>query len=74
MIDPVVVNTVSYFKVSAVIVTWASGLVIKESFLQAKRKIKRDKISKPGVTFIAIKIIEEIDLHRFHLCRIHNVY
>ena len=46
-------------------VTSASGLVINDSFLQAKKTIDRDKIKKPGGIFIAIKIIEEI--HFFHL-------
>ena len=41
-------------------VTSASGLVIKDSFLQANKIIDRDKIKKPGGIFIAIKIIEEI--------------
>ena len=34
VIDPVVVKTVSYFMVSAVIISRANSLVIKESFLQ----------------------------------------
>lgn len=55
VIDPVVVKTVSYFKLSAVMVTCASGLVIKDSFLHATRKIERDKINKPKVNFIGIK-------------------
>ena len=53
--DPVVVKTVSYFSVSALIVTKAPGLVIKESFLQEKKKIKRDKISKPHFDFMLVK-------------------
>jgi hypothetical protein len=37
---------VSYFRLSAVIVTRASGLVMKDSFLQAKKK-KEIKINAP---------------------------
>jgi hypothetical protein len=59
--EPAVVKTVSYFKLSTVIVTWASGLVMNDSFLQANRKTGRVKIRKPGGIFIAIKILEEID-------------
>jgi hypothetical protein len=55
VIEPAVVKTVSYFKLSTVTVTWASGLVIKDSFLQANKKMAWDKISKADVAFIAIK-------------------
>ena len=41
VIEPVVVKTVSYFKESVVMVSLASALVIKESFLQEEsRKLK----------------------------------
>jgi hypothetical protein len=53
-VEPVVTKTVSYFNISAVIVTLASGEVIKESFLQEKRSRNRDMVRIPGV-FIGIK-------------------
>ena len=54
-----VVKTVSYFRLSAVIVTRASGLVMKDSFLQANKKKKEIKINAPGAVFIPSKIVEE---------------
>ena len=36
------VKTVSYFNSSVERVTWASGLVIKDSFLQAEKRIRMD--------------------------------
>jgi hypothetical protein len=42
VIEPVVVKTVSYFKVSAVMLSLANSLVLKESFLQ-EAVIKRQK-------------------------------
>ena len=54
MIEPEVTKTVSYFKVSAVIITLASGEVIKDSFLQEKRTREMDIESIPRV-FIDIK-------------------
>src|SRR6266581_3811110 len=53
--EPVVVNTVSNFKVSAERVTWASGLVINDSFLQANKRMQRDKIKRLEMIFIGIK-------------------
>jgi hypothetical protein len=53
-VEPVVTKTVSYFNVSDVIVTLASGEVIKESFLQEKRSSTKDMVRIPGV-FIGIK-------------------
>jgi len=53
-IEPAVVNIVSYFNVSAVIVILASEEVIKESFRQEIRTKNKDMISIPGV-FINIK-------------------
>ena len=55
VIDPAVVNTVSNFKVSAERVTCASGLVIKDSFLQAKKRMQRDKIKRLERIFIDTK-------------------
>ena len=52
--DPALVKTVSYFIVSAVIATEASGLVIKLSFLQAANKSRMD-IVKPVRIFIEFK-------------------
>ena len=46
VVDPVVVKTVSYFKVSALIRTWANSLVINESFLQEVMKKQKVKIKK----------------------------
>jgi hypothetical protein len=43
VLEPVVVKTVSYFKVSAVMVSCANSLVIKESFLQEAKKSKKVK-------------------------------
>ena len=54
--EPVVTKTVSYLSVSAVMVTLASGEVMKESFLQAKRSNRMEITSIPGV-FINIKNI-----------------
>ena len=64
--EPVVVNTVSYFTVSAVIVIRASGLVMKDSFLQANKKTREIKISAPGAVFIPSKIIEETGISETH--------
>src|SRR6185369_2195720 len=55
VMEPVVVKTVSYFNVSAVILTCASGDVIKESFLQANKKRETDKMSKQIAVFIEVK-------------------
>src|SRR5690349_10124227 len=52
--EPAVVKTVSNFMVSAVMVTWASGLVMKESFLQAK-KTRQVINSRQDTVFIIIK-------------------
>ena len=52
VIDPVVVKTVSYFKLSAVIVTRASGAVMKDSFLQVARKNVKDKMNRVSADFI----------------------
>lgn len=52
--EPVVVKTVSYFNVSAEIATCASGLVMKDSFLQEKKRIRMDIEIIPGI-FIDIK-------------------
>ena len=41
--DPVVVKTVSYFKESAVNLSLASVLVMKESFLQEESKMQKAK-------------------------------
>jgi hypothetical protein len=49
------VKTVSYFRVSAVIVILASGEVIKESFRQEMRIKNKDMVSSPRV-FIDVKI------------------
>jgi len=46
VMEPVVVKTVSYFKESAVMVSLASGLVIKESFLQEESKKQKAKTRK----------------------------
>jgi hypothetical protein len=53
-VDPAVTNTVSNFKVSAVIVTLASPDVIKESFRQEKM-IRSRKESSIGSVFIVSK-------------------
>jgi hypothetical protein len=53
-VEPAVTKTVSYFNVSAVMVIFASGEVIKESFLQEKRIVSKDMVSIPRV-FIVIK-------------------
>jgi hypothetical protein len=42
VIEPVVVKTVSKFNSSVERVTCASGLVIKDSFLQALKRIRMD--------------------------------
>ena len=42
VMDPAVTKTVSYFKVSTVIVTLASGLVINVSFLQETKRKQKD--------------------------------
>ena len=52
--EPDVTKTVSYFNVSAVMVTRASELVIKDSFLHEKRMIKKDT-RKMQKDFIEIK-------------------
>ena len=52
--EPVVVNTVSYFKESAEIETRASGVVIKLSFLQESKK-SRMEIEKIPMDFISVK-------------------
>jgi len=54
-VEPAVTKTVSYFKVSAEIVTLASPEVINESFLQEKSTSRRDIISIPG-SFILSKV------------------
>jgi hypothetical protein len=54
--EPAVAKTVSYFNVSAVIVTLASVEVIKESFRQEPRIVSKDMMSIPGV-FIDSKIM-----------------
>jgi len=61
-----VVKTVSYFRVSAVMVTLASGLVMKDSFLQANKKKIEIRISAPGAVFIPSKIIEETGISERH--------
>jgi hypothetical protein len=58
-VEPVVTKTVSYLRVSAVTVTLASGELIKESFLQAKRIKNKNKYSIPRV-FIGTKNIRRI--------------
>src|SRR5215831_5951503 len=55
VMEPVVVKTVSYSSVSAVIVTCATGLVMNESFLHEDSKMYRDKITRPKLLFIAVK-------------------
>lgn len=52
--DPELTKTVSYFSVSTVMVTTASGEVIKESFLQEKKSRRKDIVSIPRV-FIKLK-------------------
>ncbi len=52
--EPVVVNTVSYFRVSAEKETLASELVIKFSFLQEK-KMRRMDIERIPRVFIKVK-------------------
>ena len=52
--EPDVTKTVSYFNVSAVMITRASELVIKDSFLHEKRMIKKDT-RKMQKDFIEIK-------------------
>lgn len=52
--EPDVTKTVSYFNVSAVMVTIASGEVMKESFLQEKKTRRKDIVSIPRV-FIKLK-------------------
>ena len=52
--EPDVTKTVSYFRVSAVMITRASELVIKDSFLHEKKMIKKDK-RKRLKDFIEIK-------------------
>jgi hypothetical protein len=52
VIEPVVVKTVSYFKLSAVIVTRASGAVMNDSFLQVARKNMKDKMNRVSTDFI----------------------
>ena len=63
--EPVLVNTVSYFSVSAVMETLASGEVMKESFRQEKNRIRIDRRMRPGV-FIAIKIVELFEINYMH--------
>jgi hypothetical protein len=60
--EPVVVKTVSYRNVSAVTVTLASALVIKEVFLQEKKMIERARIKKLIFVFIDIKNNKQIRL------------
>lgn len=45
--EPMLVNTVSYFKVSALVLNLAVADVIKESFLQEKRKKQNAKSKEP---------------------------
>ncbi len=52
--EPEVTKTVSYFKVSAVMVIIASGEVMKDSFLQEKKTRRMDIVSIPRV-FIDFK-------------------
>jgi hypothetical protein len=55
VMDPALVNTVSYFNVSTVMVTRASGEVIKDSFRQdCIKKMQLDKRIRLRV-FIGIK-------------------
>jgi hypothetical protein len=54
VIEPVVVKTVSNFNSSSERVTCASGLVMKDSFLQALKRIRMD-IEKKRRFFIGIK-------------------
>ena len=44
--EPVLVKTVSYFKESVVMVSLASALVIKESFLQEKSRKQKAESKK----------------------------
>jgi hypothetical protein len=64
-VEPAVTNTVSYFKVSAVIIILASPEVIKESFRQEKRIVSKDMESIPRV-FIDIKSNVSISLTKNH--------
>ncbi len=53
VIEPTVVSTVSNFRVSALMVSLASGLVINESFLQEKKNsIKKANAVMDGIFFI----------------------
>lgn len=52
--EPEVTKTVSYFNVSAVMVTTASGEVMKDSFLQEKKTRRMDIVRIPRV-FIELK-------------------
>ncbi len=52
--EPALVNTVSYFKVSTVILIWASPLLINVSFLQAEKRISSNNVKTVRI-FIGFK-------------------
>ena len=53
VIEPTLVKTVSYFKLSTLVAIRASGLVIKLSFVQEdnKSRIEKTNAKKPQVSF-----------------------
>jgi hypothetical protein len=53
-VDPAVTKMVSYFNVSAEMLSLASAEAIKESFRQEKKSNTKDMIRSPG-SFIGIK-------------------
>ena len=65
MVEPEVTNTVSNFKVSEVTDILASGVVIKESFLQEYRNSKM-VIDRILIVFIGFKNNSSILI--FHYC------
>ena len=56
--EPAVVKTVSYFKVSAVMLSWANSLVMKESFFHVvmKKQKAKFKSQKSGVILFIFQI------------------
>jgi hypothetical protein len=57
--DPTLVKTVSYFKLSTLVVNPASALVIKESFLQEEAK-KQSMIARRPTLVCNLKKIKPV--------------
>jgi len=78
VMEPVLVKTVSYFKLSVLVRSNASALLMKESFLQeaSKRQSVKSKRQKRKFRFFIVQIytyLTTVLLVVFQLCMVYSI-